>query len=84
MKYPGLGDLSPPLNTEHGQPDQELPVGLRLPADIAGQAGAARRAENTPVGDPKKTAYTVSTFDSRPPNGTDAIIDSIFSFEPPP
>jgi len=72
-----LGDLSPPLNTEHGQPDQELPVGLRLPADIAGQAGAARKAATTPVGDPAKNVYTVSTYDSRPPNATDIIIDQL-------
>lgn len=80
----GMGDLPGNMLEERGEPEQQMPVGLVIPADIAGQHAAKQRADSAPVGDPRKTAYTVSVFDARPPNGIDITIDNLFHMQPPP
>jgi len=89
-----LGDLPHPLNKEHGQDGQSLPFGYggNAPDLTAGgeqglpfgapsyQGGAGQSATGS---DPSgKHAYTVATYDSRPPQGYDVIIDCLFQRVP--
>lgn len=76
-----LGDLPFPLSTEHGQPDQVLPFGDGgAPNDIASAYRAGQNIQGTPLGEPAKNVYTVSVYDSRPPNGVGVVIDKTLSW----
>lgn len=74
-----LGDLQNPLNIEHGQDEQTLPVGFdSIPADVYQNANATDQTRGVKTGDPKTIAYTVATYDSRPPVGYDVVLDCLF------
>ena len=77
-----LGDLPDNLqDDQQGDSGQELPVGLRLPADIASQTRSASQVPNVKTGDPRKNVYTVSTYDSRPPSGKGVSIQRSATYD---
>lgn len=78
-----LGDLGDELRLERDEPEQQMPVSLPSPADVYTQDSARRRASGTPAGSPDSIAYTVSTYDSRPPVGYDVVLDNTFQLFTP-
>jgi len=63
--------------TLQADPEQITPDNLNAPLDIISQQASINKMPGTPLGAPKRNAYTVSTFDSRPPGGYDLTHDAI-------